>query len=142
LADALVPADAPLLVLEDGTGGMRAFDPRGFAALPLLPSKKRLSSDVTHAPTFRLGDVMEHSGLSRPADWMWLVMDSGLFGVGGPRRVLENGLVFPSDGGFRYVLPDEAARGAEDEVDACRDLENVCGVRLGDAPGAAPEAPA
>jgi hypothetical protein len=66
---------------------------------------------------------------------MWLVMDAGLFGVGGPRRVLENGLVFPADGAFRYVLPDEAARGAEDEVDACRDLANLCGVRLGDAPG-------
>jgi hypothetical protein len=68
---------------------------------------------------------------------MWLVMDSGLFGVGGPRHVLENGIVFPGADGFRFVLPDEAARGAEDEVDACRDLTNVCGVRLAEAPGAA-----
>jgi hypothetical protein len=73
---------------------------------------------------------------------MWLVMDSGLFGVGGPRHVLENGIVFPGDEGFRFVLPDEAARGVEDEVDACRDLVNVCGVRLADAPGAAEGAPA
>jgi hypothetical protein len=71
---------------------------------------------------------------------MWIVMDSGLFGVGGPRRVLENGIVFPEDGGFRFVLPDEAARGAEDDVDACRDLANVCGVKLADSPGA--QAPA
>jgi hypothetical protein len=141
LGGALVPADAPLLTLEDGAGGMRAFDPRGFAALPLLPSKKGLSSDAEGGPAFRLGDVMEHSGISRPADWMWIVMDSGLFGVGGPRRVLENGIVFPGDEGFRFVLPDEAARGAEDDVDACRDLANVCGVKLADPPGV-PAAPA
>lgn len=67
---------------------------------------------------------------------MWIVMDSGLFGVGGPRRVLENGIVFPGEEGFRFVLPDEAARGAEDDVDACRDLSNVCGVKLADSPGA------
>jgi hypothetical protein len=136
LADALVPEDAPLLTLEDGKGAARAYDPRGFEALSKYLSKKISSSPAPHAPAFRLGDVLSHSGVSREADWMWLVMDSGLFGVGGPRRVLENGIVFPGDGGFRYVLPDEAARGAEDEVDACRDLENVCGVRLGDAPGA------
>jgi len=81
--------------------------------------------------------VLAHAGLARDADWMWLVMDSGLFGVGGPRRVLENGIVFPEDEGFRFVLSDEAARGAEDEVDACRDLANVCGVRLADSPGEA-----
>ncbi len=141
LGGALVAADAPLLTLEDGAGGMRAFDPRGFAALPLLPSKKGLSSDPAGGPAFRLGDVMQHSGISRPADWMWIVMDAGLFGVGGPRHVLENGIVFPEDGGFRFVLPDEAARGAEDDVDACRDLSNVCGVKLADPPGA-PPAPA
>jgi G3E family GTPase len=135
LGDALVPADAPLLLLEDGSGATRAFDPRGFAALPLLPSKKGLSSDLSDAPAFRLGDVMRHAGISRPADWMWIVMDSGLFGVGGPRRILENGIVFPEDGGFRFVLPDEAAQGAEDDVDACRDLSNVCGVKLADPPG-------
>ena len=84
---------------------------------------------------------MNHSGISRPAGWMWIVMDSGLFGVGGPRHVLENGIVFPEDGGFRFVLPDEAALGAEDDVDACRDLSNVCGVKLADPPGET-EAPA
>jgi G3E family GTPase len=141
LGDALVPADAPLLMLEDGSGGMRAYDPRGFASLPLSPSKKRLSSDPAGGPAFRLGDVMNHSGISRPAGWMWIVMDSGLFGVGGPRHVLENGIVFPEDGGFRFVLPDEAALGAEDDVDACRDLSNVCGVKLADPPGET-EAPA
>ena len=72
---------------------------------------------------------------------MWIVMDSGLFGVGGPRHVLENGVVFPEAEGFRFVLPDEAARGAEDDVDACRDLANVCGVKLADPPGT-PEPPA
>ena len=142
LADALVPADAPLLMLEDGAGRMRAFDPRGFAALPLFPSKKDLSSNLTEGPAFRLADVLSHAGLAREADWMWLVMDSGLFGVGGPRHVLENGIVFPDAEGFRFVLPDEAARGAEDEVDACRDLTKVCGVRLAEAPGAAGGAPA
>ena len=40
LGDALVPADAPLLTLEDGTGGMRAYDPRGFSALSPSLSKK------------------------------------------------------------------------------------------------------
>ncbi len=85
---------------------------------------------------------MAHAGLAREADWMWLVMDSGLFGVGGPRHVLENGIVFAEAEGFRFVLSDEAARGAEDEVDACRDLTNVCGVRLAEAPGAAEGAPA
>jgi len=135
LRDALVPPDAPLLMLEDGTGRMRAFDPRGFAALPLLPSKKGRSTDPAEGPAFRLGDVLGHAGLAREADWMWIVMDSGLFGVGGPRRVLENGVVFPEDGGFRFVLPDEAALGAEDDVDACRDLSNVCGVKLADPPG-------
>jgi hypothetical protein len=84
---------------------------------------------------------MAHAGLAREADWMWIVMDSGLFGVGGPRHVLENGIVFPGDDGFRFVLPDEAARGAEDDVDACRDLANVCGVKLADPPGTS-EAPA
>lgn len=84
---------------------------------------------------------MAHAGIAREADWMWIVMDSGLFGVGGPRHVLENGVVFPGDGAFRYLLSDEAARGAEDEVDACRDLTNVCGVRLGNAPGAEEGAP-
>jgi G3E family GTPase len=138
---ALVPADAPLLVLEDGAGGMRAYDPRGFAALPLLPSKKGLSSDPSEAPAFRLGDVLAYAGLARPAEWMWIVMDSGLFGVGGPRRVLENGIVFPGEEGFRFVLPDDAALGAEDDVDACRDLANVCGVKLDDPPGG-PETPA
>jgi G3E family GTPase len=138
LADALIPESAPLLTLEDGNGAMRAYDPRGFAALslPLSPSKQNLSSDLAGASAFRLGDVLEHAGLARPADWMWLVMDAGLFGVGGPRRVLENGIVFPSGEGFRFVLPEEAARGAEDDVDACRDLANVCGVKLADAPGA------
>ncbi len=143
LQAALVPPDAPLLVLEDGAGRMRAYDPEGFAALPLsrLPSWKTLSSDPAEAPAFRLGDLFSHAGISRPGDWMWIVMDAGLFGVGGPRRVLENGIVFPEDGGFRYVLPDEAAAGAEDEVDACRDLANVCGVKLADAPGAAAPPP-
>ncbi|MGA7991564.1 MAG: hypothetical protein WCC53_09050, partial [Thermoanaerobaculia bacterium] len=141
LADALIPQSAPLLTLEDGKGAVRAYDPRGFGALPLLPSKKNLSSGLSETPAFRLADVMAHAGLAREADWMWIVMDSGLFGVGGPRHVLENGIVFPGDEGFRFVLPDEAARGAEDEVDACRDLANVCGVKLADPPGT-PEAPA
>ncbi len=139
LGAALVPPDAPLLTLEDGNGAIRAFDPRGFAALPLSPSKNGLPSDVAERPAFRLGDVLAHAGITRATDWMWIVMDAGLFGVGGPRHVLENGIVFPEDGGFRYVLPDEAARGAEDEVDACRDLANVCGVRLADPPGAPAE---
>jgi G3E family GTPase len=142
LREALVPPDAPLLTLEDGAGRMRAFDPEGFAALPLLPSEKGLSSDDTQGPAFRLGDVMAHAGVAREADWMWLVMDSGLFGVGGPRHVLENGIVFAGAEGFRFVLPEDAARGAEDEVDACRDLTNVCGVRLAEAPGAAEGTPA
>ena len=133
LGGALVPADAPLLTLEDGKGATRAFDPRGFEALSHSLSKKIFSSSSS---AFRLGDVLAHAGLARDADWMWIVMDSGLFGVGGPRHVLENGIVFPEDDGFRFVLPDEAARGAEDEVDACRDLANVCGVKLADAPGA------
>ncbi|MEO8055286.1 MAG: GTP-binding protein [Acidobacteriota bacterium] len=136
IGDALVPADAPLLMLEDGKGATCAFDPRGFEALSLFLSKKIFSSSSSSVPAFRLGDVLAHAGLAREADWMWIVMDSGLFGVGGPRHVLENGIVFPSEEGFRFVLPDEAARGAEDEVDACRDLANVCGVKLADSPGA------
>jgi G3E family GTPase len=135
LADALIPESAPLLTLEDGKGAARAYDPRGFSALSHSLSKKVFSSSPSESPAFRLGDVMAHAGVARDADWMWLVMDSGLFGVGGPRRVLENGIVFPSEEGFRFVLPDEAARGAEDDVDACRDLANVCGVRLADSPG-------
>jgi G3E family GTPase len=142
LGGALVPVDAPLLTLEDGAGGMRAYDPQGFSALSHSLSKKIFSSSsLAPSAAFRLGDVLAHAGLAREADWMWIVMDSGLFGVGGPRRVLENGIVFPEDDGFRFVLPDEAARGAEDEVDACRDLANVCGVKLADSPGAS-EAPA
>jgi G3E family GTPase len=143
LTDALVPADAPLLLLEDGKGAARAYDPRGFGELSKTISKALfpVSSPDVSGPAFRLSDVLAHAGLAREADWMWLVMDSGLFGVGGPRRVLEKGVVFPGDGAFRYVLSDEAARGAEDEVDACRDLANVCGVRLGNAPGAAEGAP-
>ncbi len=143
LADALIPEDAPLLTLDDGAGATRAYDPRGFAALSLLPSKKIFSSSSSSFSSdsppaaFRLGDVMAHAGVAREADWMWLVMDSGLFGVGGPRHVLENGIVFPEGDGFRFVLSDEAARGAEDDVDACRDLANVCGVKLADPPGTA-----
>jgi G3E family GTPase len=133
LGDALVPADAPLLTLEDGKGTVRAYDPRGFSALSKTLSKAPESQGFEAA--FRLGDILAHAGMAREADWMWLVMDSGLFGVGGPRRVLEG------DGAFRYVLSDEAARGAEDEVDACRDLVNVCGVRLANAPGAAEGVP-
>ena len=140
LSDALVPADAPLLTLEDGTGAVRAYDPRGFEALSKTLPKAPGSQGP--AAAFRLGDILAHAGLARAADWMWLVMDSGLFGVGGPRHILEKGVVFPDGGGFRYVLPDEAARGVEDEVDACRDLVNVCGVRLADAPGAAEGDPA
>jgi G3E family GTPase len=140
LADALVPEDAPLLMLDDGKGTTRAFDPRGFEALARFLSKK-IPSSHSNSSAFRLGDVLSHSGVSREADWLWLVMDSGLFGVGGPRRVLENGIVFPEEQGFRFVLSDEAALGAEDEVDACRDLTNLCGVRLADAPGAAEGAP-
>jgi G3E family GTPase len=147
LADSLVPADAPLLMLEDGAGAMRAYDPRGFEALSQYLSKKIFSSSCLPATAppgsaFRLGDVLAHAGVAREADWMWLVMDSGLFGVGGPRHVLENGIVFPGADGFRYVLSDDAALGAEDEVDACRDLTNVCGVRLAEMPGAAGGAPA
>jgi G3E family GTPase len=141
LRDALVPEGAPLLTLEDGTGGAgtsRSYDARGFVALSLFLSKQDLSSNLSTGPAYRLGDVMAHAGISRPAEWMWIVLDAGLFGVGGPRRVLENGLVFPENGGFRFVLPDDAARGAEDDVDACRDLVNVCGVKLADAPGAEP----
>jgi G3E family GTPase len=145
LADALVPEDAPLLTLEDGAGGMRAYDPEGFSALSHSLSMKIFSSISSSSDSppaaFRLGDVLAHAGLARAADWMWIVMDAGLFGVGGPRHVLENGIVFPGEEGFRFVLPDEAARGAEDDVDACRDLANVCGVKLADPPGA-PEAPA
>jgi G3E family GTPase len=140
LGDALVPAEAPLLTLEDGKGAMRSYDPRGFEALAQYLSKK-IPSSSSLPPAFRLGDVLSHAGVSREADWMWIVMDSGLFGVGGPRHVLENGVVFPEAEGFRFVLPDEAARGAEDDVDACRDLANVCGVKLADPPGA-PEPPA
>jgi G3E family GTPase len=139
LTDALVPENAPLLTLEDGKGRMRAFDPRGFEALSQSLSKKIFSSSSSSSDSppaaFRLGDVLAHAGVARDADWMWLVMDSGLFGVGGPRHVLENGIVFPGLDGFRFVLPDDAARGSEDEVDACRDLTNVCGVRLAEAPG-------
>ena len=135
LEGALVPPEAPLLTLEDGAGAMRAYDPRGFEALSKTLLKAPESRGLEAA--FRLGDILAHAGITREADWMWLVMDSGLFGVGGPRRVLENGIVFPGDEGFRFVLPDEAARGAEDDVDACRDLTNVCGVRLAEAPGAA-----
>jgi len=144
LGDALVPADAPLLTLEDGTGAVRAYDPRGFEALSHFLSKNLspISSSDASVPAFRLADLLAHAGVARDADWMWLVMDSGLFGVGGPRHILEKGVVFPGGGGFRYVLSDEAARGVEDEVDACRDLVNVCGVRLADAPGAAEGAPA
>lgn len=146
LADALIPESAPLLTLEDGKGAMRAFDPRGFAALSHSLSKKIFSSSSSFSDSppaaFRLADVLAHAGLAREADWMWLVMDSGLFGVGGPRHVLENGILFAEAEGFRYVLPDDAARGAEGEVDACRDLTNVCGVRLAEAPGAAGGAPA
>ena len=40
LEDALVPADAPLLMLEDGKGATRAFDPRGFEALSESLSKQ------------------------------------------------------------------------------------------------------
>jgi G3E family GTPase len=152
LTDALVPEDAPLLTLEDGKGAVRAYDPRGFEALSQYLSKKISSlpspagaaapaEPSAPAAAFRLGDVLAHAGLAREADWMWLVMDSGLFGVGGPRHVLENGIVFPGADGFRYVLSDDAARGAEDEVDACRDLTNVCGVRLAEAPGGAEGAP-
>ncbi len=139
LEDALVPENAALLVLEDGAGAARAFDARGFSALSKTLSEAPGPQGL--AAAFRLGDVLAHAGIVREADWMWLVMDSGLFGVGGPRRVLEKGIVFPGDGAFRYVLSDEEARGAEDEVDACRDLANVCGVRLGRAPGAAEGAP-
>lgn len=146
LGGALVPAEAPLLTLEDGAGGMRAYDPRGFEALAQHLSKKIFSSSSSSSDSpsaaFRLGDVMAHAGVAREADWMWLVMDSGLFGVGGPRRVLENGIVFAGEEGFRFVLPDEAARGAEDDVDACRDLANVCGVKLADSPGTGVEEPA
>jgi len=143
LTDALVPADAPLLLLEDGKGAARAYDPRGFGELSKTLSRalSPVSFPDVSGPAFRLSDVLAHAGMAREADWMWLVMDSGLFGVGGPRRVLEKGIVFPDDGAFRYVLSDEEARGAEDEVDACRDLANVCGVRLGRAPGAAEGAP-
>jgi G3E family GTPase len=152
LGDALVPADAPLLTLEDGKGAVRAYDPRGFEALSHYLSKRisplpspagaaAPADPLVPAAAFRLGDVLSHSGVNREADWMWLVMDSGLFGVGGPRHVLENGIVFPGADGFRYVLSDDAARGAEDEVDACRDLTNVCGVRLAEAPGGAEGAP-
>ena len=144
LADALIPEDAPLLMLDDGKGTMRAFDPRGFSALAHSLSKQIFSSSSSpdsEPAAFRLADLLAHAGLAREADWMWIVMDSGLFGVGGPRHVLENGIVFPGDEGFRFVLSDEAARGAEDEVDACRDLANVCGVRLADTPGESEEAP-
>ncbi|MFI5198504.1 MAG: CobW family GTP-binding protein [Thermoanaerobaculia bacterium] len=146
LGDALVPEDAPLLTLEDGKGVARAYDPRGFEALSEFLSKKifSCSSLPVAAPpgfAFRLVDLLAHAGVARDADWMWLVMDSGLFGVGGPRHILEKGVVFPDGDGFRYVLSDEAARGVEDEVDACRDLVNVCGVRLADAPGAVEGAP-
>ena len=140
LADALVPADAPLLTLEDGRGAVRSYDPRGFEALAQTLSRK-IPSSSSLSSAFRLGDVLSHAGVSRESDWMWIVMDSGLFGVGGPRHVLENGVVFPEAEGFRFVLPDEAARGAEDDVDACRDLANVCGVKLADPPGT-PEPPA
>ena len=147
LTDALVPRDAPLLTLEDGTGAVRAYDPRGFEALSQYLSKKIFSSSSLPATAppgsaFCLGDVLAHAGVAREADWMWLVMDSGLFGVGGPRHILEKGIVFAGVDGFRYVLSDDAARGAEDEVDACRDLTNVCGVRLAEMPGAAGGAPA
>jgi G3E family GTPase len=144
LADSLVPADAPLLMLEDGAGAMRAYDPRGFEALAQHLSKESppLPPSASRVAAFRLGDILSHSGVNREADWMWLVMDSGLFGVGGPRHILEKGIVFAGEGGFRYVLSDDAARGAEDEVDACRDLTNVCGVRLAEAPGVAEGTPA
>ena len=140
LGDALVPVDAPLLTLEDGKGAVRAYDPRGFSALSKTLSKTPESRGLEAA--FRLGDILAQAGITRAADWMWLVMDSGLFGVGGPRHILEKGIVFAGEGGFRYVLSDDAARGAEDEVDACRDLTNVCGVRLAEMPGAAEGAPA
>ncbi len=42
LADALVPENAPLLTLEDGTGAVRAYDSRGFEALAHFLSKKIL----------------------------------------------------------------------------------------------------
>ena len=59
------------------------------------------------------------------------------FGPELPSRTTEGALlrdVVASD--LDAYLGDEAARGAEDEVDACRDLANVCGVRLDDSPGA------
>ncbi len=138
LEGALIPEGAPLIEVEDEGGFVRAFDLQAIAA--------RFGAQRA-VPLHRL---VEAASTPSGASWLWLISESGRFAVGGPRAVLANGLVTfrgandeiqprrEDEGGpFRYTLGDEEARGFEDEVDLCRDVPGLCGLRLAERPGAA-----
>jgi len=125
LEEALVPDGAALLSVETGSELVRAFDLRALG--------ERFPSGA--AP---LGALLESAGAPASA-WAWLVSDGGLFGAGGPREVLEKGIV-SWDGEpaapFRFALDEEAAGGEAELLDTCQDVPALCAIRLVEEPGA------
>lgn len=134
---ALVADGAPLLTVDGAAGLARAFDFRALERAGRGP--------------VRLGELLRRAD-AESAPFVWLVSDGGLFGAGAPRAALEAGLVhyatrdgrpIPEEEGgpFRFELPDDAAAGHEDEVDRCRDVPALCGIRVVATPGAAEGGP-
>lgn len=125
VGEALVPEGAPLVAVERGTELLRAFDARALSRV-----------DGATGEGVRVSELLRLAGAPPEPTWLWVVSEGGLFGAGAPRPLLENGLVVAEEeGSLRFVLPDEAAFGHEAEVDACRDVPELCALRLADPPG-------
>ncbi|MEO7921099.1 MAG: CobW family GTP-binding protein [Thermoanaerobaculia bacterium] len=129
LEQCLVPEGAPILSVERDGILLRSFDARALETLP------RADEDVEGGDNPRLGDLLERAGDDGESPWIWLVSEGGLFGAGGPRDVLARGFVIAEGDEFRFVLPDSATQDDTDELDTCRDIPDLCAVRLAEMPG-------
>jgi G3E family GTPase len=139
LEEILVPEGAPVLTIEGETEALNAFDARALEAL--AARTPGLTAPDGNGAAYRLGPLLLASGAPQDAPWLWLISEGGLFGSGGPREVLERGVVTCVAGeapGFQYVLADGAAGGAEADFDTCREIPNLCAIRLAPLPGGPP----
>ena len=129
LEECLVPEGAPILSVERDGILLRSFDARALETLP------RGSEDAESGDNPRLADLLERAGDNGESPWIWLVSEGGLFGAGGPREILERGFVIAEGDEFRFVLPESETSEDSDQLDTCRDIPDLCAVRLAEMPG-------
>lgn len=125
LEEAMIPEGVPILTVERDGILLRSFDARALAEL----------ARDTEGDSPRLADLLTRAGDDGDAPWIWLVSEGGLFGAGGPREILERGFVIAGSDDFQFLLPDEETPEDSEQLDTCRDIQELCAIRLADAPG-------